>query len=42
MADIDVVGERIQASLGELVKAAKAHAKPKRAPRKKAATTSAQ
>jgi diacylglycerol O-acyltransferase len=42
MGDIDFVGERIEASLDELVKAAKAHAKPKRAPRKKAATTSAQ
>jgi diacylglycerol O-acyltransferase / wax synthase len=37
MGDIDVVGERIEASLDELVKAAKARSKPKRAPRKKAA-----
>jgi diacylglycerol O-acyltransferase / wax synthase len=37
MSDIDLVGERIDASLDELVKAAKAHAKPKRAPRKKTA-----
>jgi diacylglycerol O-acyltransferase / wax synthase len=37
MGDIDFVGEHIHSSLDELVKAAKAHAKPKRAPRKKAA-----
>jgi diacylglycerol O-acyltransferase / wax synthase len=35
MADIDFVGERIEASLDELAKAARTHAKPKRAPRKK-------
>jgi diacylglycerol O-acyltransferase / wax synthase len=37
MGDIDFVGERIEASLDALVKAAKASAKPKRAPRKKPA-----
>jgi diacylglycerol O-acyltransferase len=37
MGDIDFVGERIEASLDELVKAAKAQGKPKRAPRKKVA-----
>ena len=42
MADIDFVGERIDASLDELVKAAKAHAKPKRAPRKKPAPAASQ
>ena len=36
MADIGFVGERIQASLDELVTAAKTRSKPKRAPRKKA------
>jgi hypothetical protein len=42
MGDIDFVGERLQASLDELVEAAKAHAKPKRAPRKKAAPAATQ
>jgi diacylglycerol O-acyltransferase len=42
MGDIDFVGERLQASLDELVAAAKAHAKPKRAPRKKAAPAATQ
>jgi WS/DGAT/MGAT family acyltransferase len=42
MADIDFVGERIHVSLDELVKAAKAHAKPKRAPRTKAAPAATQ
>ena len=42
MGDIDVIGERIEASLDELVKAAKAHGKPKRAPRKKAAPAASQ
>jgi WS/DGAT/MGAT family acyltransferase len=36
MPDIGFVGERIQASLDELVTAAKTRSKPKRAPRKKA------
>jgi diacylglycerol O-acyltransferase len=39
MGDIDFVGERIEASLDELVKAAKGRRKPKRAPRKKAAAS---
>jgi diacylglycerol O-acyltransferase len=39
MGDIDFVGERIEASLDELVKAAKGRPKPKRAPRKKAAAS---
>jgi len=34
MADIDFVGERIEASLDELVKAARARRRPRRAPRK--------
>jgi WS/DGAT/MGAT family acyltransferase len=42
MGDIDFVCERIEASLDELVKAAKAHAKPKRAPRKKPAPATSQ
>jgi diacylglycerol O-acyltransferase / wax synthase len=37
MDDIDFVAERIEASLDELVKAARAHAKPTRAPRKRPA-----
>jgi diacylglycerol O-acyltransferase len=35
MADIDVIGDGLERSLDELVKAAKARSKPKRAPRKR-------
>jgi diacylglycerol O-acyltransferase / wax synthase len=37
MPDLDHIGERIEASLDELVTAAKARSKPRRAPRKKVA-----